>query len=152
MTVRDIDHGYRKLVESVYGLRAPKIDVGILAADGAAAYAGGDGATVLEVAMWNEFGAGHVPERSFIRAWFDENEDACGRAVVAMMRAVLAGRYTSKQAVELLAQRFVAEIQRRMAQGIPPPNAPSTVAAKGSDKPLIDTGQLRSSISYLVRM
>lgn len=31
------------------------------------------------------------------------------------------------------------------------PNAPSTIAAKGSDKPLIDTGQLRRAITSVVR-
>lgn len=30
------------------------------------------------------------------------------------------------------------------------PNAPMTIALKGSDKPLIDTGQLRKSIVYIV--
>jgi hypothetical protein len=32
-----------------------------------------------------------------------------------------------------------------------PPNAPSTVEEKGSDRPLIDTGQLRRAITYVVR-
>lgn len=32
-----------------------------------------------------------------------------------------------------------------------PPNAPSTIKAKGSDRPLIDTGELRKSITYVVR-
>jgi hypothetical protein len=31
------------------------------------------------------------------------------------------------------------------------PNAPSTIAAKGSDKPLIDTGELRRDITYVVK-
>lgn len=31
-----------------------------------------------------------------------------------------------------------------------PPNAESTIARKGSDRPMIDTGQLRNSISYIV--
>jgi hypothetical protein len=31
-----------------------------------------------------------------------------------------------------------------------PPNAPSTIARKGSDRPLIDTGQLRRAITYVV--
>jgi hypothetical protein len=30
------------------------------------------------------------------------------------------------------------------------PNVPSTIRAKGSDKPLIDTGELRKSITYVV--
>ena len=32
------------------------------------------------------------------------------------------------------------------------PNAPSTIARKGSDKPLIDTGDLRKSITYVVEV
>ncbi len=32
-----------------------------------------------------------------------------------------------------------------------PPNSPLTIAKKGSDKPLIDTAQLRKSIIYVVR-
>lgn len=32
-----------------------------------------------------------------------------------------------------------------------PPDAPATVAAKGSDRPLIDTGALRASIVYVVK-
>lgn len=31
-----------------------------------------------------------------------------------------------------------------------PPNAPSTIAQKGSDRPLIDTGELRKSVAYVV--
>lgn len=31
-----------------------------------------------------------------------------------------------------------------------PPNAPSTIKRKGSSRPLIDTGQLRASISYVL--
>lgn len=32
-----------------------------------------------------------------------------------------------------------------------PPNADSTVRAKGSDRPLIDTGEMRKAITYVVR-
>lgn len=32
-----------------------------------------------------------------------------------------------------------------------PPNKPATIKAKGSDKPLIDTGELRKSITYVIR-
>lgn len=31
------------------------------------------------------------------------------------------------------------------------PNSPVTIAKKGSDKPLIDTGSLRTSITYVIR-
>lgn len=146
--IRDVDHGYKDLVARVYGIEKPVIKVGIFEAAAAETYS--DAVSVLEVAIWNEFGTDRIPERSFIRAWFDENEANCRAAVRKMLEAVLTGKYTKEQALELLAQRFVGEIQRRIAGGIGPANAPSTVAAKGSSVPLIDTGQLRSSIAYKV--
>jgi hypothetical protein len=32
-----------------------------------------------------------------------------------------------------------------------PPNSPRTIAEKGSDRPLIDTGELRKSITFVIR-
>jgi hypothetical protein len=145
---KDRDNGYRALVRRVYGVKAPTIKVGILSSDGEKKYE--DAVTVLEVAVWNEFGTDQTPERSFIRAWFDENEGRLREAMRRMMVSVVAGKRTKEQALEILAQRCVGEIQKRIAAGINPPNAESTIERKGSDKPLVDTGQLRSSISYRV--
>ncbi len=146
--VRDIDHGYAEVVKKVYGLQKPVIKVGIFDVAGAETYQ--DGVTLLEVAIANEFGTDTIPERSFIRAWFDENERACREAVRRMLVATLEGKYTKEQALELLAQRFVGEIQKRIARRIDPPNAPSTIKSKGSDVPLINKGQLRSGVTYKV--
>lgn len=38
-----------------------------------------------------------------------------------------------------------------IAGGVPPPNAASTIAKKGSSLPLVDTGSMMGSISYAVR-
>ncbi len=38
-----------------------------------------------------------------------------------------------------------------IAAGVPPPNAPSTIARKGSSLPLVDTGSMMGSITYAVR-
>jgi len=38
-----------------------------------------------------------------------------------------------------------------IAGGVPPPNAPSTIAKKGSSLPLVDTGSMMGSITYAVR-
>ena len=145
--VRDTDRGYKALVDRVYAIRKPKISVGITETSGAAM----DGnLTVLDIAIINEFGLGNVPERSFLRAWFDENEPRTRQMVVAMMTSVIAGKRTKEQAIKLLALRFVAEIQARIVAGIAPANAPSTIKAKGSSTPLIDKGILRSSISFRI--
>jgi hypothetical protein len=150
--VKDKDKGYRDLVKRLYGIKAPKIEVGIFEQDGAFVYADGSTAvTVLDVAMWNEFGTGQIPERSFLRAWFDENQDKCRELVRRLLESVIAGTRTKEQALELLGVTFVGQIQKRIADGISPANAPATIARKGSDKPLIDTGQLRSSVTHRVR-
>lgn len=149
-TIQDKDVGYAALVAAVYGLakRKPRIHVGVLEKDGGRAYPGG--ATVLQVAEWNEFGTDRIPSRSFIRAWFDENEASLRQDLTKLMQSVIRGARTPDQVLELLGLRCVGEIQQRIADGIPPANAPSTIARKGSSTPLIDTGILRSSISYRV--
>lgn len=154
VTLRDTDLGFAALAALVYGFARPTIAVGILD-KGGDPHEGSD-LTVLEVAVWNEFGtrnkdgAVRVPARSFIRAWFDENREQIRGWMAAMMRSVLAQKRTKEQALELVAQKCVGSIQERMARGIAPPNRPRTVARKGSATPLINTGQLRSSITFRV--
>lgn len=107
--------------------------------------------TVLDVAVWNEYGTGRIPERSFIRDWADENAAKNQNALHAIAVAVYKGKYDIRTGLERLGLLFVGEIQRRISGGIPPPNAPSTVAKKGSSTPLINFGQLRSSVLHKVR-
>jgi hypothetical protein len=154
VTLRDTDHGYAALAALVYGFARPTIAVGILDR-GTDPHEGTD-LTVLEVAVWNEFGTRskdgtvRVPARSFIRAWFDENREEIRAWMATMMRSVLAGKRSKERALELVALKCVGSIQERMARGIAPPNAPSTALRKGSSTPLIATGQLRSSVTFRV--
>lgn len=147
--IKDVDRGYNALVKRVFGKEKHSVAVGIFAKEGAQTY--DDGLTVLQVAIWNEFGTDKIPERSFIRAYFDENQERLKKIFARLMSYyVIQGRGTKEQVLELLGQQIVGEIRKRISRGIPPPNAPSTIAKKGSSKPLIDTGQLRSSITYRV--
>lgn len=50
----------------------------------------------------------------------------------------------------ILAEKIVLESFETSGDGKWAPNAPYTVAMKGSDKPLIDTGELRKSITSQV--
>lgn len=144
MTVRVHDRGARRLVSTVRTLRAdkPGVEVGVL---GAEAYEGG--ITVAQVAEWAEFGLGQ-PQRSWLRAWVDNNRSELDRVVAAETRAIVEGRRTQAQALDRLGLWIQGQIQQRIANGIAPPNAESTIDHKGSSTPLIDTGQLRSSITY----
>lgn len=154
ITIRDTDRGYAALVKRVYGIAHPRVEVGILAGAGADEPAvGSDDLTLLEVAVCNEFGTTDldgnilVPERSFIRGWFDENEAKLRALLLELMKTVVSGKRTKEQALEMLALVAIGQIQERISAGIEPENAPSTIARKGSSTPLIDKGQLRAGIS-----
>ena len=78
--------------------------------------------------------------------------------VVVLLEDIKAGfvrvikrELTPEQLADLLGQKYVGQIQARISAGIPPPLAESTIARKGSSVPLIDTGQLRSAVTYEVR-
>ena len=144
-----VDHGYKALMESVAGLSEPtSIAVGVLERDAQTE----DGAvTVLDVGTWNEFGTVGIPSRSFIRDWVDGNRKRAQGILKKLLQRVIAGQLTEDAALEQFGAWAKGEIQSRIARGVPPPNAASTVKRKGSSTPLIDTGILRSSIDYEVR-
>lgn len=53
-------------------------------------------------------------------------------------------------ALEIIGQIAVGKVQQYMADLQDPPNAPNTIAKKGSSNPLIDTGALRQSVTYSI--
>lgn len=156
-SVKDVDKGYQKLVSRVFNAALARfgtlpLRVGIFEDIGAKGYADNEAVTTLMVAQWQEFGTldGRVPERSFIRAYVDENESRIREMQRRMLESVISGKRTEAAALELLGLKLVGEIQARISAGIAPPNAEATVKRKGSATPLIDTGQLRGSITHRV--
>jgi hypothetical protein len=151
LTIRDRDRGYKQLRERARGLRAKHaVGVGITGTTGAQIASGE--LTVLDIGTIHEFGLGRVPQRSFVRAWFDELAPKNKRRVMLIAQRVLKGQLSERRGLELLGLEFQASMQARITRGIAPPNAPATIAKKGSSTSLIDTGQLRQAISYEVEL
>lgn len=107
---------------------------------------GGGGATVIDVATWLEFGTSRQEPRPAISAWADENGSKASQEIGDNMRRAMKAGVSMAQRADQLAQKYAGQIQQKIADGIPPPNRPGTVAKKGSSVPWIDTGQTRSSI------
>jgi hypothetical protein len=149
MSTTDVDHGWKAVLERFKGRTGASIKVGLLEGEGAKAYPEG-GLTVADVASFNEFGTDRIPERSFVRGWFDENEDVIRKQIANVAGGVKKGRITFEQAFEQLGLWLVGSMQKRIAQGIEPENAPKTIIRKGSAVPLIDTGMLRQSLKHAV--
>lgn len=141
VSIRDNDRGYRALIRVADDLSSGvEVTVGLHAEDA-------DG-SLVEEAERNEFGSpgGLIPARPSIGAWADERgQEAMGELADATGKLVVKGR-DPLQHLDAMAQKFAGEIQQKIAGQIPPPNAASTIAKKGSSTPLIDTGQFRSSI------
>lgn len=151
--IRDTDKGYQKTL-SVFKNLGLSISVGVLGPPAEAAHRDQKGQaqaiTVGEVAAIHELGLG-VPERSWLRAWFEANHRTVIADIKAGMVQIAQGRLTPEALLEVLGQKYVGEIRKRTQAGIDPPLAQSTIDRKGSSTPLIDTGQLWSAITYEVR-
>jgi hypothetical protein len=149
--VTDKDNGYEALVARIAEARErATVTIGVHQAEGSAPEGEG-GATVLDVALFAEFGTTTEPARPFVSGWADENEEANKERLRLIGKRVVSGRIKSTEiGLSLFGLLGVAEVQRRIQGGIAPENADSTIEAKGSSTPLIDTGQLLTSVTFKV--
>lgn len=142
MTVEDRDLGYADVVKALRGLGGAR---GVLV--GYPASTSDD--EILVIAASNEFGTadGRIPERSTLRAEVDENRSTYAAELTAAVDAALGGADIDAE-LSAVGERAVGRVQTRMTRLSNPPNAPSTIAKKGTDNPLIYTGDLRRRLSY----
>ena len=150
MTVRisDTDRGAKRLAKL---LADGALSVGVLGGDAGKSHEDSD-LTVGEVAEIHEFGLGTAPRRSFLAGWVDEKKDEITNVIIRGARAVASRKLTRVALLEQIGSWAVGSIQERISNGIEPPLAEQTIKRKGSSVPLIDTGQLRASISYRVEL
>lgn len=153
--VTDTDNGYKALkARLLAAAKGARLTVGIHEEEGSEPAEGDDsGATLIEVAAYNEFGGPdeNPPRRSFIADWADENAEEHKAMLRLSAQAVAKGQLPSLPvALERLGLRFVGDVQKRIKAGIEPENADSTKERKGSSTPLIASGQLWQSVSHKV--
>jgi hypothetical protein len=156
VSVTDRDRGWEKLKREL--LKAGEISgkAGIIGAKAAQERKDGHGGTITnaELALVQEFGSqdGRIPERSFVRAGFDKNRAKYEGRVEKGTAAVYDGKMPVDRMVGLIAAEMAADVVALIdeGEGIPPPNAPSTIARKGSSRPLVDSAQMKNAITSAV--
>lgn len=89
-----------------------------------------------------------IPERSFLRAGYDENEQRIARQTERALSRVLDGKMSVDKMLDAYGEQFAAAIKLYMRNLSEPPNHPYTIDQKGSSNPLIDTGGLLESITW----
>lgn len=107
--------------------------------------------TVATIAANNEYGSGTTPERSFMRSTMFDIRKKLKKMLLKLAKAVLHEEMDKKKALGLVGLFVQTAIKRKIQEGIPPPNADSTIAQKGSDHTLIDTGQMRDSVDFEIK-
>ena len=109
-----------------------------------------DGLTVAQVAAFNEYGTSTIPARPFMKQAWENHGNELKQACQQANNMILNGK-TAENAAAMLGAYGVRLIQEEIVDGGFAPNAPSTIRKKKSDTPLIDTGNMRQSVKYVVK-
>jgi len=151
VSTKEINKGYREAMEEMQKVkRGPHVKVGTQGATGSRKHPEGEGATITDIATYNEFGTKTIPERSFIRSTMDDERENLLKMNRKLFFLMAAGKITTARALKILGLVIQSKIKAKITNLREPPNAPRTIAKKGSSNPLIDTGTLRNSITFKV--
>lgn len=89
-----------------------------------------------------------IPERSFIRSGYDENEDALFNKIEDLFQNVLDFSINADIFADMVGLELESKIKDKMRNISNPANSQMTVDRKGSDNPLVDSGRLFGSITH----
>lgn len=126
-----------------------------------------DGTPVASVAFWNEFGSIHstessgagdtpekgvhvlnvTPARPFFRTMIAEKSPAWPAQMAKLAKST---NYDGPRVLALMGEQIDGDLKKSINDFSDPPLAPSTIKAKGFDKPLIDTSHMVNSTGYQV--
>lgn len=127
----------RKLKEIVDKMGGDTLKVGFLEG---ATYP--DGTPVASVAFWNEFGTKNQPPRPFFRTMVAEKSPAWPAQMGQLAKST---GYDGPRVLALMGEQIEGDLKESINKFTDPPLAPSTIKAKGFDKPLIDTSHMVNS-------
>lgn len=135
-----IDKTIRKLIPAAQR----KASVGVGFSEGAT-YP--DGTTVAEVAAFNEYGTKNQPPRPFFRIAIANRSEAWGKNLGTALKRT---NYNAPLALAMIGLGMKEDVQDSIRDLVSPPLAPSTVARKGFEKPLISTSTMLNSVTVKV--
>lgn len=92
-----------------------------------------------------------IPERSFIRAGWDNNKADVEKRIERFLPQVFELNVNTDIFIEMVGKEVEGRLKKFLVKLRHPPNASFTVQRKGSSNPLVDTGALLDSISHKVK-
>lgn len=92
-----------------------------------------------------------IPERSFLRAGFDECINDINRKSDILLRNVASGAMSTESYLNYIGDMLATKIKSYATDKIAPPNSETTVRTKSSNNPLNDEGGMLNAITYEVK-
>ena len=143
--VVDKDLGWGKICDGYRALNRKTIKAGVLKSAGSYKKV-----SISQVATWNEYGTSRIPSRPFIAIATDENKG--WQSEVKKQVGRIKSSADVNGALNTIGKKMKEDIKSIIGdRGKLRPNAPSTIAKKGFDAPLLDTGKLEEAIDYEVK-
>lgn len=133
----------KKLKDNKY-----KLEVGFF--EGQQRKSGNKSIPQAQIAYWNEYGTddGNIPPRPFMRKAVDTKSK---KWLEFLKKELVLNKLDIKPAINKLGIIMEGDIVQEITDLQTPPNAESTIKAKGSSKPLVDTGIMRQSVKHKVK-
>ena len=146
-----------KALKEIEYLATRQVEIGILAIDKSLTGENGK-ITILEYAIYNEYGTPSMPARPFMRNAFDSNKGIISNLIQAAPKKVIKGEKSGKEALMEIGETIRGLIIQSIAtaQAWAVPNDPKTLKIKtkneqaNNTKPLIDNRFLIKSIRYQI--
>ncbi len=110
-----------------------------------------NGKEVLDVAVYNNFGTETIPRRDFFTPGGANAVEAVKPVYRQQVKKLNRGETSVETILETAGPFAQAQMQLAIRDLSEPENAPSTIAEKGSNNPLVDDGLLQQAMSHVVR-
>lgn len=102
---------------------------------------------IAQIARWNGEGTQNIPARDFLAFYKNDLQKELRRKAKAISYAIMHNNNYDHiisdlgESCESIVREAIWDLQE-------PPNAPSTIARKGFNNPLIDTGRMARSVQW----
>lgn len=103
---------------------------------------------VIDKAIWNHFGTETIPERPALSNAMRSNRSGYKQSMRNAASKVLRGKISLNSVTARLGILAQGDVQAEIVNLRTPPNAQSTIDQKGSSNPLIDSGEMKNSVTF----
>lgn len=138
--MKGVDSLEKKLKQFIKKAQSQTLNVGFI---NGATYPE-DGMSVAQVAFDNEFGTSEIPSRPFFRTMIAKESPTWGKKITGAIKYT---NFNLDQSMGMLGLDIEGALRQSIINTNSPPNSAKTIAKKGFNKPLIDSGLMIKSIT-----